>query len=342
MKKQTLVIIFVLFALSIGLSLHTQYTGITNRSDSISEIHRSKNILQNGWQFRDTYDQNNTSIVITAFAPALSRLLHVDIEWVFRIVFPIIFALTPVLLFLFYRKILRSQWQAVLAVLFFILLPPSWQETPTIAKSMVAEPLAVMALIVWATNWTERYKIPVLTGLVLLTLVSHYTIGFLLIGWLVLLMVRQVKWQTFIPIVAGVSFSIVYFTIGAHGRVLYFLSHVNQFNPTDPHFFISLFFIWDKGTLYLNMLYEEYIVIFALIVLVGLSYLLTHRQALRNPLSILLIVVTLMVLAAYFIPPATYVLYLSRWIQINAIVLCPLLPLGLKWFTRTSPYINLF
>ncbi len=327
MKRYILIALYVL-CLALVLSTTLTFKG-PNDGDEIALAQR---ITETGWHPFETRDQGNTSIVIGLIAPALSNLFHLDVVWVFKIIFPLIFALCPALLFLLYRKLLLSHWEAILACLFFILLPPTFEQVPTIAKSMVAEPLAIVALLVWFSDWRQRYKIPVLTVLIILTILSHYTVGFMLIGWLFILSIKQVRGKALIPIAVSSVFALAYFSFAAEGAVLYFVSHFNEFGVKDFRTLLGLNMVYSNGVLLLNVQWDKYSGLYLLIISAGASYLIGHKFG--NSFKAVMIVTAAAVALAYFIPALTYVLFLSRWIQINAIVLAPLLPIGLRWLTK--------
>lgn len=329
---RTAIILTGIYALSLGLLLATslRYAGTGDGG----EIARAREIQVNGWHITETRDQNNTSIVMGFIAPSLAGLLRVDVGQVFRIVLPAIFALSSVLLFLLYRRVLGSQTDAVLAAAFFAILPPTWEEVPAIGKSMIAEPLAILTLLVWFSSWRSRYKLPALTVLVLLTLLSHYTVGFMLLAWLGILSLvscDRKRLSHILPVAVGVVFGAVYFAVAANGAVFYFLNHFSEFSPKDIHVMLNANITLDQGVLVVWVRWHKYMVAFLCVIMAGTLYLVTHKVSMHPAFRNLVLVGTVCVLAAYFVPVVTYLLFLSRWIQISAIVLCPALPMAIKW-----------
>lgn len=195
-------------------------------TDISRELLMSNLALQNGWNL-SLFDISNSSVVVGWFVPRLSEFFSIAPQWVYKIILPMIFACTPVLLYLVFKKqfympcsapavhkspsvrthsaILPSYSQeyhgslkAFYASILFIIMPVYALEIGTIGKSMVAE--ALMALCIWTmfTSWKTWQKCTSMVILTLLTLWAHYTVGILLIAYftgalIILLIVKLFK-----------------------------------------------------------------------------------------------------------------------------------------------------
>ena len=169
------VYLFMLVVLFTGLR---PYEG----GDGLSEIWRTTYTIKNGWDWT-VPDHNNASLVLTVIAPYISKTLHINPLNIFRDIFPFIFASTSVMLYFLFRRII-SPGRACFAAVFFAVLPPTYQEIPNIAKSMVAQPFAVGSLLVLFSGIRPSIRIPIGSLLILATAVNHYTIGIMLFIWL--------------------------------------------------------------------------------------------------------------------------------------------------------------
>jgi uncharacterized membrane protein len=170
-------------------------------TDISRELLMSRLAIDNGWNL-SLYDSSNTSVVVGWLIPQLSKLTNIDPLWIYKAFLPMIFAFTPVILYFIFRKMV-GDLKAFYASMFFIIVPVFALEICTIGKSMVAEPLMALTFWVMFTNWKQAWKFFAMLGLTLLTLWAHYTVGLLLIAFLiaillVMLVVKLIpKWDLF-------------------------------------------------------------------------------------------------------------------------------------------------
>lgn len=199
-------------------------------SDISRELLMSNLAIQNGWDL-SIYDPSNTSWVVGLFVPFMSRMFHVGAEWIYKIVLPMIFAFTPVILYFIFRKQI-GDLKAFYASIFFIIVPVYALEICTIGKSMVAETL--MALTLWVlfnADWHDWIKYSVIGVLVILSLWAHYTIGILLCLYLggitIWLWIKDMHYgvkslgfpMLIVTIVIGVIFFYAYYYNVAQGLI---------------------------------------------------------------------------------------------------------------------------
>lgn len=195
------IIYFYLFGISLGLLYQTTMMGVdVVGSDIHNELYYARlNTLQT-WNY-NLSSTDNASFVIWFIAPFLSKLLMIDIVWVFKAVLPIFLMLVPLVLF----SVLKRQFggmRAFFATTFFMIIPAFSMEAASIAKTMVAE--LFLALMVWVmvSNWKWQYKTLGVCGALIMQAVCHYTVGvlgllFLLGVFLVRLITNPLKWRLF-------------------------------------------------------------------------------------------------------------------------------------------------
>ncbi len=158
-------------------------------SDIQGELAASRSALANGWDFRTATDVNAitginiTSIVTSVLAPTLSRLLHLDLVWIYKTVMPLFLIAVPVVMYYAFKKQMGSK-KAFYAALFFIIMPVFSLQLAQIVKSMVAELFFALAILVMVSSWKTRYKIPAIIACSLLTMSAHYTMGIALLAYL--------------------------------------------------------------------------------------------------------------------------------------------------------------
>jgi len=246
-----------------------------------------------------------------------------------------------------------SPGQAFLSALFFIALPPSYQEVPNIAKSMIAEPLAVGALLLGLRDSQSRF-IPGV-ALSLLSLLAHYTLGIFLAIWFSAAWFVTGNRRVLLTIAVIVTVGTVYFSVVGGGSVSNGIIHWGklpehssdsvmnavkgqafEISSPDYHPYTTMTL---KDRLAIPTLkapaspvWAAKAVLFAveLGLLFGGLYWLKHKMRYRA-MTALVAVSIMMVLAAMFIPFVTRGLFISRWVQISAIPLCGLYGLSSAW-----------
>jgi uncharacterized membrane protein len=121
----------------------------------------------------------NSCLSITMLAPVYSLLLHIDGVWVFKVVYPLIFSLVPLILFHIFSQQM-SQKKAFLAAFFFVVVPTFSLEMPALCRQQIAELFLVLIILLLVDR-----KLGLGTKLTLAAIfaasivVSHYAIGFI-------------------------------------------------------------------------------------------------------------------------------------------------------------------
>ncbi len=136
------------------------------------------------WNIQNTsyFQQNsdNAMVSLTVFPTVLSNLLNIDPGWIFKIVFPILFSLLPLGLYLLYRQY-WSDKIAFLSVFFFVANYSFFMLILEEAKQMIGELFFVILFLI-LFNKEKNYKttkwivfIIAFFGL----MVSHYSMNFM-------------------------------------------------------------------------------------------------------------------------------------------------------------------
>lgn len=190
-----------LFGLSLGLVWQTTMLGVdVVGSDIHAEFYFAKLNVYQAWD--SSYPSaDNTSLVVGVIAPLLSKLLMLDMLWIFKAVLPIFLAFVPIVMFSVFKRQF-GETRAFFAIIFFMIIPVYSMEVASIAKSMVAE--LFFALMVWVmvSNWKWQYKIVGIVVSLAMQAACHYTvvtlgICFLFGMFLVRLCSSPLKWGLF-------------------------------------------------------------------------------------------------------------------------------------------------
>jgi len=188
--KTTKLIPVLIYLFGLGLLLSTtlassQLIG----SDIHQEYYLANQVLKNGWDM-SINNSINGCVSITMFAPFWAMVLGAGyggldaairiandsqhLIMVFKVVFPMLYALVPVILYYIYKSFMPII-AAVISSCFFIIVPVFFLEMPQVARAMIGEllivsMLAVILLMKW--NWV---KISLLVGGSMLVVLSHYS-----------------------------------------------------------------------------------------------------------------------------------------------------------------------
>jgi len=174
-----------------------------------SDIHQERYwawlVLENGFWNATAPFPLNSCLSIVVLAPVYSLVLNMGIIWLFKIVYPILFALIPLALFRIFNLQIKPQY-AFLSVAFFITLPMFTMDMVQLARQQVAElffVLVILLLVERRLTMIQRALMVFVFGCGVVVsyygLGTGYTIGFLAIGTLVLLFIKsrpgRATWQ---------------------------------------------------------------------------------------------------------------------------------------------------
>ena len=167
-----------IFGISLGLVWQTTMMGVdVVGSDIHNELFFARLNTVQAWDLSYP-DSSNTSIVIGILTPWISKLLMMDMVWVFKVILPLILACVPVVLFASFKKMFGEK-RAFFATLFFVIVPVYSMEIAQIAKSMVAELFFALMFYAIVSDWKWQYKLLGISGSLIMQSLCHYTIGIL-------------------------------------------------------------------------------------------------------------------------------------------------------------------
>lgn len=164
----------------------------------------------------------NSCLPVVLVAPAISDAFKIDLIWIFKIVFPLLYALVPVLLVYIYSRFMPIKW-AFLSAMVFVIVPVYFLEMPAISRQMIAELLIVGMIALLMSNFQHKYKmLGLLIGSVGVVFTHYSTATF----WFVFLFATAIgyvltnqKWRTLdifvILVISSITFIVYSNTISS-------------------------------------------------------------------------------------------------------------------------------
>jgi len=170
----------------ISLSLLWQTTLMTNflvGTDIHREFYYSFLAYTKGWDTSESAVYS-TSIVSSVLVPYLAKGLDISLYVIYKSLIPICLALVPVVLFYFFKSQFKEK-VAFLSCIFFVSIPTYLVELTGISKQQFSELFFILTLFLLVLPWKAQLKYPLILLCLALTILSHYTLGLLLIAFLI-------------------------------------------------------------------------------------------------------------------------------------------------------------
>ncbi|WP_171899122.1 DUF2206 domain-containing protein [Methanobacterium congolense] len=178
---------FVIFITSLCLLLHTSL--ISNYiwgADIQHELYLSNFVLTNSYWNMSIQDNCNAMLSLVVLAPIMAIMLKMKVIWIFKIIYPMIFALVPVGLYKVFYKQTNTEI-AFLASFFFISMHIFYTIMPALARQEIAELFFVLIILLILNKEIK----PINRAILLLIfgssmVVSHYGITYIFIFLIIL------------------------------------------------------------------------------------------------------------------------------------------------------------
>jgi uncharacterized membrane protein len=166
---------FLTFIISLSLLFHTSL--ISNYIwgwDMQVEYFLANGVIHNGFWDPNYFNAINAMLSITIFAPIISIISGLNLTWVFKIIYPLIFSLVPVGLFWIFKK-QTSDKIAFLSVFFFMSIFTFYTELNQLGRQEIAEFFFIPFLILFLDDSMRPIKRSLLMVIFASSLVvAHY------------------------------------------------------------------------------------------------------------------------------------------------------------------------
>jgi uncharacterized membrane protein len=120
----------------------------------------------------------NAMLSVSMLAPSYSIICGMELTWVFKVIYPLIYSLVPLGIYKMYSQQVGSK-VAFLAAFFFMSILPFFMDIPTLARQQIAELFLVLILLEITSKSTNRLG-RIILCLVFSTsmIVSHYSVSY--------------------------------------------------------------------------------------------------------------------------------------------------------------------
>jgi len=192
-----------IFVMSISLLYHTSLISMHLWGRDIHVEYYFAQLTQSGyWDSSIGHDYNG--MLSAAVLPSIySTILDMDLVWVFKIVYPLLFSLVPVCLFQVFKRQVGIK-VAFLAAFLFMTLTAFMFDMPQVARMEIAMLLLVLMVLTLVLTEIRRLQTTILFLMLMFSLVvSHYGLSYifmflLFVAWLILTLMNNLKIQKFL------------------------------------------------------------------------------------------------------------------------------------------------
>jgi uncharacterized membrane protein len=208
-KTQTVLLALAVVMIAISLLLHTSL--ISNYLwgfDIQVEYYFAHGVLSDAnWDF--SLNQNLNSVLsIVVLAPVYSLILNLDLVWVFKIIYPLLYSFVALgLFYLFYKQ--SNNFIAFLGTFFFMLGFSFYMEMFQLARQSIAEifVMLILLLIIHPIPYHKINKNSFLAAIFIFSLIiSHYGIAFIyllffILSYFIIQLLHSIRWKQLSDIV---------------------------------------------------------------------------------------------------------------------------------------------
>ena len=166
---------FEIFIISISVLFHTSLiSSYIWGADINTEYFYSNLVLINSYWNLDIYSNVNAMLSIVFLAPIYSIFLNLSLVWVFKIVYPALFSLVPLGLFVLFKRVTTDKI-AFLSSFFFMSTSVFFNGMPALGRQEIAELFVVLLILLVLEKQISKVKRSLLAVIFTAALItSHY------------------------------------------------------------------------------------------------------------------------------------------------------------------------
>lgn len=183
-----------IYSIALSLLYHTSLiSGYVWGYDIHHELHLASSVLGSGlWDMSIPYN-TNAMLSIVALAPIYSIITGLSPVWIFKIIYPLLFALVPLGLYHIFKR-QTDEKVGFLAAFFFVSFFTFYTEMISLARQQIAEIFLMLTILVLIDRSMDRARWAFLLGTFgFAMIVSHYGLSYIYIftlipAWLLLIL----------------------------------------------------------------------------------------------------------------------------------------------------------
>jgi len=182
------------FVIAISLLYHRSLISMYLWGWDIHLEYYLSNLVMENFQWDSTMPSTvNAMLSIVILVPIFSDILNMDIAWVFKIIYPLLFALVPLGLYRVFQKQTDDKI-AFLSCFFFVSLFTFYSEMLALARQQIAELFLVLLILLMIDKNMDKINRAFLSIVFGISLVlSHYGLSYiymfcLISAWLILVL----------------------------------------------------------------------------------------------------------------------------------------------------------
>jgi uncharacterized membrane protein len=193
---------FAVFIVAISLLLSTAL--VSNQffgADVNQEYYFASKVTNASFWDSSIPNDYNAVLSVTVLAPILSIVIGIDLLWIFKLIFPILFSLVPLVLYCIFKKMTDGKI-AFLSVFLLMSVVTFFTEMVNVTRQEIAEIFLVLILLILVskTGGKKTGLISIFLGLSLI--VSHYAMAYifafmLIFAFLMFILSNNLKWKWF-------------------------------------------------------------------------------------------------------------------------------------------------
>lgn len=194
-----LAVYIIALSLLFHQSLLSQFI-VSGRGDTMYEFALALNVLTNGQWDLTLMSMVNGMLSVTMIAPIFSNISGITITWLFKAIYPLIFALVPLGLYHIFQKQTNNRI-AFLSCFFFVSQIVFYTEAFSNTRMIFAELFIVLLILLMTDKNMHGFASAVLSIIFYASLVvSHYSLSYiylflLIFAWLIVTISSKVSRQ---------------------------------------------------------------------------------------------------------------------------------------------------
>lgn len=340
----------VLFSISVSLLFHKSLiSSYLTGWDIHIEYYMSNLVVADSYWNSQLPSNVNAMLSIVMFAPIYSKISGMDLIWIFKIIYPLIFSLVPVGLYRIFQKGINDQL-AFLSSTFFISYFGFFVEMNQLARQQIAEFYFMLLILLFFDEGLNKVGRSIL--LIIFTfsiVVSHYGLSYIYLASLVLVILTCTSYSRLIIknhyrtvissniVLLTIVFTLVWYMYISNSSSFNIFVQISNhiLNSVNTELFntnsvegLQIIAKQEKSQLYL--IYKYLHIICQSFISLGLFFLIFNLKNFKfeKEYVFFCIVYYLILLCCLTLPYFASALNTSRLYQISLIILSPLCVIG--------------